>query len=98
MFAHVLSRFRRDGLLETLWTIACQAPLSIDFSRQEYWSELQYPPPGHLPNPGIKLASLKSPTSAGGLFTTRATVFGDHQFVEGRSDWCKVSHILNLPS
>ena len=38
----------------TLWTVACQAPLSMGFSRQEYWSELLFPFPGHLPDPGIK--------------------------------------------
>ena len=38
----------------TLWTVACQAPLSMRFSRQEYWSGLPRPPPGDLPNPGIK--------------------------------------------
>ena len=37
----------------TLWTIAHQAPLSVGFSRQEYWPGLQCPPPGDLPNPGI---------------------------------------------
>ena len=37
----------------TLWTVACQAPLSIGFSRQEYWSEL-FPSPGDLPDPGIE--------------------------------------------
>ena len=36
------------------WTIACQAPLSVGFSRQEYWSGLPFPSPGELPNPGIK--------------------------------------------
>ena len=41
----------------TLWTVAHQAPLSIAFSRQEYWSGLPCPPPGDLPEPGIKLAS-----------------------------------------
>ena len=40
-------------MLVTLWTVACQAPLSMGFSRQEYWSGL--PPPGNLPDPGIKL-------------------------------------------
>ena len=35
----------------TLWTMAHQAPLSVGFSRQEYWSELPYPPPGDLPDP-----------------------------------------------
>ena len=39
---------------ETLWTVACQAPLSMEFSRQEYWSGLPCPPPGDLPNPGTK--------------------------------------------
>ena len=39
------------------WTIACQAPLSMEFPRQEYWSRLPFPPPGDLPNPGIEPAS-----------------------------------------
>ena len=42
----------------TLWTAAHQAPLSLGFPRQEYWSELPCPPPGDLPNPGIKPRSL----------------------------------------
>ena len=41
----------------TLWTKACQAPLSMWFFMQEYWSELSFPPPGDFPNPGIKDAS-----------------------------------------
>ena len=41
----------------TLWTIACQAPLSMEFSRQEYWSGLPCPPPGDFSNPGIKPAA-----------------------------------------
>ena len=40
------------------WTIAYQAPLSMRFSRQEYWSGLPFPSPGFLPNPGIKPISL----------------------------------------
>ena len=47
----VLSRVQ---LFVTPWTIAHQAPLSMGFSRQEYWSGLPCPPPGDLPNPGIK--------------------------------------------
>ena len=43
--------------LATPWTLACQAPLSMGFSRQEYWSGLPCPPPGDLPDPGIKPAS-----------------------------------------
>ena len=38
----------------TPWTVACQAPLSMRFSRQEYWSELLFPSPGGLPDPGIE--------------------------------------------
>ena len=51
----------------TLWTVAHQAPLSMGFPRQEYWSGLPYPTPGDLLDPGIKPAS---PALAGGLFTT----------------------------
>ena len=43
----------------TQWTIACQAPLSMRFSRQEYWSGLPHPPPGDLPDPEIEPASLR---------------------------------------
>ena len=42
---------------ETLWTVTSQAPLSLEFSRQEYWSGLQFPSPGDLPDPGIKSRS-----------------------------------------
>ena len=38
--------------LATPWTVACQAPLSMGFSREEYWSDLPFPPPGDLPDPG----------------------------------------------
>ena len=55
-----------------LWTITRQAPLSMKFSRQECWSGLSFPPPGDLPNPGIKLA-IQTPASralAGRFFFT----------------------------
>ena len=58
---------------ETLWTAACQAPLSMGFSKQEYWSGLKCPHPGDLPNPGIKPTSLMSPALVGGFFITRVT-------------------------
>ena len=57
----------------TLWTIACQAPLSVGFFRQEYWNGLACPSPGGLPDPGIEPKSLMSPAVAGSFFTTRAT-------------------------
>ena len=60
-------------LFATLWTIACQASLSTEFSRQEHWSGLPCPPPGDLPDSGIEPMCPKSPALAGKLFTTRAT-------------------------
>ena len=57
-------------ILATPWTVACQAPLSMGFARQEHWSGLPFPPPGDLSNPGIKLVSPVAPALAGRLFTT----------------------------
>ena len=57
-------------LFATPWTVAHQAPLSVGFSRQEYWSGLPFPPPGDLSDPGIEFASPASPVLAGGFFTT----------------------------
>ena len=56
-----------------LQTEAHQAPLSMGFSTQEYWSELPCVPPGDLPNPGINPASLMSLALAGRFFTTSPT-------------------------
>ena len=67
------SRFSYVQLFETLWTISCQAPLSMRFSRQEYWSGVSCPPPGDLPDPGIKPTSLTSLALAGRFFTISAT-------------------------
>ena len=64
---------RRNQLLVTPWTLAHQVPLSMGFSRQEYWSGLPCPPPGDLPNPGIEPTSLISPALAGEFFTTNVT-------------------------
>ena len=50
-----------------------QAPLPMRFFKQGYWSGLPCPPPGDLPNPGIKPTSVMSPALAGGFFTTSAT-------------------------
>ena len=57
----------------TLWTVARQAPVSMGFSRQEYWRGLPCPPPGDLPDPGIEPSSLVSPALAGRFFTTTTT-------------------------
>ena len=61
----MLSCFSCAQLSVTLWTIACQAPLSMGFYRQEYWSMLPFPSSGDLPNPGIEPTSLASPALAG---------------------------------
>ena len=57
----------------TPWTIACQASLSMNFPRQEYWSGLPFPAPGDLPEPGVKPMSLVSRALAGSFFTSWAT-------------------------
>ena len=66
----VHSHFSRVLFCVILWTVACQAPLSMGFSRHEYWSGLPFPTPGDLLNPGIKPMSLASPALAGEFFTT----------------------------
>ena len=69
----VLRRFSFVWLFVIPWTVASQAPLSMGFSRQEYWNGLPCPPPGDLPDPGIEPGSLTSPALAGKFFTTNAT-------------------------
>ena len=62
--AHVLSHVR---LFVTPWTVACQVPLSMGFSRQECWSGLSFPSPADLPYPGVKPVSPVTPALAGRL-------------------------------
>ena len=64
---YVLSHSVMSDSCTTPWTVAHQAPLSMGFSRQEYWSGLPFPPPGELLDPGIE---SKSPELTGGFFTT----------------------------
>ena len=66
-------------LFATLWTVTHQAPLSMGFSRSEFWSGLKCLPPRDLPNPEIELASLTSPALEGGFFTNNA--------MRGRRQW-----------
>ena len=72
------SHFSHVWFFATLCTVARLAPRSMGFSRQEYWSGLPCSPPGDLPNPGIKPASLMSPALAGGFFTTSTTWEAHH--------------------
>ena len=72
--AHVLNCFSRVWLFAPPWIVAHQAPLSVEFSRQECWSGLPaLPPPGDLPHPGIKLTCLKSPALEGGFSISSTT-------------------------
>ena len=83
----------------TAWNVACQAPLSMGFSRQEYWSGLPCPAPGDLPDPGIKPSFLMSPALAGRFFTTSATREA-HSFLVGSLNmWASpvVQIVKNLP-
>ena len=62
--------FSRVQLCAAPSTVAHQAPLSMEFSRQDYWSGLPFATPWDLPNPGVKPMSLASPALAGRLFST----------------------------
>ena len=77
-------------LFATPWTVALQAPLSMEFSRQAYWNGLPFPTPEDFPNPGIKPASLASPALADRFFTTvppgESTTLGIRDSVESRID------------
>ena len=68
IFVVVAQSLSRVQLFVSPWTIIRQAPLSMGFPRQEYWSGLPFPTPGDCPNPGIKSAS---PALAGRFFTTK---------------------------
>ena len=72
-FCAVLGHISRVQFFGTPWTVAHQAPLSMGFPRQEYWSGLPCPPPWDLPDPGAEPPSLVSPALAGGFFATSAT-------------------------
>ena len=72
MHAQSVSHVR---LFATPWAVAHQPPLSMEFSRQEYWIGLPFPSLGDLPDPGIEPTSLRSPTLTDGFFNTEPTVF-----------------------
>ena len=72
MCTFTLSHFSRAQICASPWTVACQTPLSMGFSRQECWCGLPCPPPRDLPALGIEPAILMSPALAGGFFTTSA--------------------------
>ena len=84
----ILGHSSHVRLFATLWDVAWLAPLSMEFPRQEYWNGLPCPPPGDLPDSGIKPMSLTSPALAGEFFTTSctwATLWPNNE--GGLSDW-----------
>ena len=83
---HMLSRFSHVQISVTPWTVALQAPLSVRFSRQEYWSGVPFSTPGDLPDPGIDPISLTSPALAGGFFSTKATWEAPKEMARAKSD------------
>ena len=90
-------------LFVTPWTVACQAPLSMEFSRQEYWSGLLFPSPGDLPHPGIKPSSpvLQAgdalPLCYGGSISRAAIYFKERKReLQKASEIVSVSRVLSL--
>ena len=67
IFVFTVGNYSKIVIFVTPWTVACQAPLSMGFSRQEHWSVLPFPSPWSPPDPGIKPVS---PALAGGFFIT----------------------------
>ena len=92
MCACVLTRVH---LCAVPWTIGHQAPLSMRFPWQEYWSGLPFPTPVDLPNPGIEPASFLSPALTGRSFTIRVTFFSDFIF---NPIFLGVVNIIQLPT
>ena len=79
-------------------TAACQAPLSMEFSRQGYWSGFPCSPPGNLPYPGIKPVSLISPALASRFFTTGKSCFWSYhmpKYLKGTQESLKQLHIIS---
>ena len=70
-------------LFATPWNVALQVLLSMEFSRQEYWSGLPFPTPRDLSNPGIETMSLVSPALAGRFFTTAPS----RKYIKNRYKW-----------
>ena len=86
MHACMLSAHSCPTLLAP-WTVSCQAPLPMEFFKQEYWSRLPFPTPGDLLNPSLEPVSSVSPALAGELFTTRATSLSLFTFMHWRRKW-----------
>ena len=77
----------RICLFATPWTVACQASLSMGFSRQDYWSGLSFPPPGDLPDPGIEPMSPVSPASQADSLPSEPFSGGAVKFLQNSPSW-----------
>ena len=89
-FSCVLPVLSHIWLFATSQTVARQAPLSMEFSRQEYWSGLPFPSPGDLPGSETEPTSLVSPALAGGFFTTA------HSLPPRVSQWVHNKCLINM--
>jgi len=92
----MLNCFSPVWLCVILWTTSCQAPLLMGFSKQEYWGGLPCPPPGDLPDPGIKPVSLMSPALASRFFITSATWEADNMGKYSKK-WHNINSQLKEP-
>ena len=90
----VLSHFSPVRLFATPWTVACQAPLSMGFSRRDYWSGLPCSPPGDLPDPGTEALSHLSAVLLGRFFTHSTT----WEALQGAMDLLSLQEYLLIPS
>ena len=86
-FMHAWSHFSCVQIFVTSWVVAHQAPLSVEFSRQEHLSGLSFLPPADLLEPGMKLRSLMSPALAGKFFTTSASWEASISLIFNVTNW-----------
>ena len=89
-YSCMLSHFNRVQLCAKLWTAACQAPLSMEFSRQEYWSGLPFPSPRDLPNPGTEPESLMFPASS--VFLSLVSHLAKRKLLELNNEFGKIAN------
>ena len=87
-------KLSRVQLFATLWTVACQAPLSMRFSRQEYWSGLPCPPSEAVRDPEIKPMSLTFPALTGSFFTTSTTIHQTGSPLSSYDDFSKPPRVV----
>ena len=96
---HTRIVFSHVQILVTLWTVACQAPLSMGFFRQEYWSGLTFPSPGDLPDPGIEPGSPALETDTLTSEPTKKGRSNDNYIINSFNNqiiWISIFSVSNL--